>query len=274
MRIALIVCIAAAAACGGRAGAPDAESAESAAASTVGETPEYRTAADVRYYVNPSGYTDACLPGEPLEMSFRCYNAGTEDLDAPAVYAASRITLVDADGDVIEPDVQPLGVWDGPSVIPPGGTFSSTLDVAALFDGPPLGDYVVRWEVDGGEVRHPFVVREGAPYYLYRLANDVCHNEWGLHCYGEDGRMHSGLGREALAADVDLVGGLVELLDDTREAPIEGSEDATIADYYSWRVCDFAAILLVESEGLEGEEELRSPSPATRDRVIEELKLY
>ena len=271
MRIALIFCIAAAAACGGRPGAPEAESAETVAA---GATPEYRTAADVRYYVNPTGYTDACFPGDALEMSFRCYNAGTADLDGPAVYAASLVTLIDADGGVIEPEVQPLGLWDGPSVIPPGGTFSSTVNVAALFGGPPLGDYVVRWEVDGGEVRHPFVVREGAAYYLYRLANDTCYNAWGLHCYGEDGRMHSGLGRDALAAGADLTAGLVELLDDTREAPIEGSEDATIADYYGWRVCDFAAILLVEGEGLDGEEELRSVSPADRDKFIEELKLY
>ena len=271
MRIALIVCIGAAAACGGRAGEPGAESAETA---TVGETPEYRTAADVRYYVNPAGYTDACLPGDALEMSFRCYNAGNADLDAPEVYAASRITLIEADGDVIEPAVQLLGAWNGPSVIPPGGTFSSTLDVAALFGGPPLGDYVVRWEVDGGVVRQPLTVREGAAYYLYRLAHDVCYNEWGLHCYGEHGFLTSGLGREVLASDADLVGGLVELLDDTREAPIEGSEDATIADMYGWRVCDFAAILLVEGEGLEGEEELRAMSPATRDRLIEELKLY
>ncbi|UCH78897.1 MAG: hypothetical protein JSU81_02815 [Candidatus Coatesbacteria bacterium] len=271
MRIALIACAVAAAACGGRAGPPEAASAETVAA---GETPEYRTAADVRYYVDPVGYTDACLPGEALEMSFRCYNAGERDLAAPEVYGASRITLATASGDVLEPPTQPLGVYDGPAVIPPGGTFSSTVDVAALFGGPPLGEYVVQWEVDGGVVRHPLSVREGADYYLYRLANDLCHNAWGLHCYGEHGFMTSGLGREALAAEVDLVHGLVELLDDEREAFIEGSEDATIADYYGWRVCDFAAILLVESEGLQGKEKLRSPSPAARDQIIEELKFY
>jgi hypothetical protein len=271
MRIALIVCAVAAAACGGRAGAPEAESAETVA---VGKTPEYRTAADVRYYVNPVGYTDACLPGGSLEMEFRLYNAGEQDLAAPEVYGASRITLAAASGDILEPKTQPLGIYDGPSVIGPGGTFCSRVDVAALFGGPPVGEYVVQWEVDGGVVRHPLTVREGADYYLYRLAHDVCHNAWGLHCYGEHGFMTSGLGREALAAEVDLVPGLVELLDDTREAFIEGSEDATIADYYAWRICDFAAILLVEGEGLEGKEELRSPSPAERDRIIEELKLY
>ena len=256
--------------CGGRAETPEA----GAETGETAETGEYTTAANVSYYVRPRGYTDALRPGGDLELEFFCFNRGTTDHDGPGIYAASRITLITPGGRELEPDVQPLGIWNGRSVIAPGLSHATWLSVASLFGELPPGDYVVRWEVDGGEVRRPIHVLDGADYYLYRLAHDECHNAWGMHCYGEDGLMHSGLGRDALQECGDaLVPGLVELLDDTREAPIEGSEDATIADYYSWRVCDFAAILLVEIEGFPGDE-LRAVTPEERDPYIEQLKLY
>jgi len=256
--------------CGGRAEAPE-PTAEAAETAALGE---YTTAANVSYYVRPRGYTDALRPGGDLELEFFCYNRGTTDLDGPGVYAASRITLLTPDGGTLEPEVQPLGIWDGPSVIAPNQSQATWLSVTSLFGELDPGDYVVRWEVDGGEVRRPIAVLDGADYYLYRLARDECHNAWGMHCYGEDGLMHSGLGRDARQECGDaLVPGLVDLLDDKTDISIEGSEDATIGDYYSWRVCDFAAILLVDIEHLPSEK-LRARTPEERDPYIEGLKLY
>jgi hypothetical protein len=254
--------------CGGRAGAPEA-SAETAGTAVKG----YQSPAGVSYYVRPSGYTDALRPGGDLELEFFCFNRGTTDLDGPGVYAASRITLVTSGGKEVEPSLQPLGIWDGPSVIVPDQSHATWISVSGIFGDLEPGDYVVRWEVDGGEVRRPIHVLDGADYYLYRLAHDTCHNEWGMHIYGEDGYMHSGLGRDAMQECGDfLIPGLEELVRDKTEIFIEGSEDATIADMYAWRVCDFAAILLVEIEGLPSEK-LRARTPEERDEYIDNIKM-
>jgi hypothetical protein len=67
-----------------------------------------------------------------------------------------------------------------------------------------------------------------------------------------------------------MVPGLVGFLGGTREGFIEGSEDATIGSMYAWRVCDYAAIMLVEILG-QDPSGLRSMDAGVRDKRIAEL---
>jgi hypothetical protein len=233
----------------------------------------HATAAGVSYVVAPDGFTDAMRAGGELEVSFSCYNRGRDAIDGPTIYAESRILVATAGGKLVEPVTQPLGIWDGPSVIPAGGSFTSTVALGVLFPVLAPGDYVVRWEVDGGLATLPVKVLAEADYYLYRLQNDAAYNDWGMHVYGEDGTLGAGLAREAVALGQPLVPGLAHLTNDQREAPIVGSEDATIGAMYGWRVCDIAGILLNEIWGQQAGA-LRSRDPAERDKRLEELQLY
>jgi hypothetical protein len=237
---------------------------------------------DSGYYTTPDGvvysiyewrYTNAIRPGGELELCFQCYNLSADPVDGPTVFGESTLSLVRPDGLTVEPEVNPLGIWDGPAYIEPGNSFSFRIIITDLFDFTGLGDYVVRWDVAGGTVEYPVKVTDGPEYYLYRLENDNCYNEWGIHIYGEDGHLGSGLAREAVSLGDALVPGLFGLLDDTREGFIEGSEDATIASMYAWRVCDYAAIMLIEILG-QDPGDLTSMNLAVRDERLKELKTW
>jgi len=256
---AVILCVAA---CGTKAEAP---------AGFAEEGRPYATAEGVTYSITLWRYSSATRPGGELELTFQCYNRSAEGVDGPAVFADSTIYVVRPDGTLTKADPNPMGIWDGPGEIVPGSSHSVIIDVARLFGLDELGEYAVKWEVAGGAAEFPVRVMDGPPYYLYRLDTDACYNAWGLHIYGEDGHIASGLGREAVALGDAMVPGLAARLDDRREGFIEGSEDATIASIYGWRVCDYAAIMLVEILG-EDAGDLRSEDPAARDRRIEELK--
>jgi hypothetical protein len=237
---------------------------------------------DSGYYTTPDGavysiyewrYTNAIRPGDELELCFQCYNLSNDPVDGPAVFGESTLSSVRPDGSTVEPEVNPLGIWDGPAYIQPGNSFSFQIIMTDLFDFTGFGDYVVRWDVAGGTVDYGIKVMDGPAYYLYRLENDNCYNDWGIHIYGEDGYLGSGLAREAVALGDPLVPGLFGLLGDTREGFIEGSEDATIESMYAWRVRDYAAIMLVEILGRDPGG-LTSMDPAARDERIEELETW
>jgi hypothetical protein len=233
----------------------------------------YNTPEGVNYSISEWRYTNAIRPGGELELYLQCYNKSTEPVDGPTVFGDSTLSLVLPDGSTVEPEVNPLGIWDGPADIVPGSSHGVRIIITELFDFGEFGDYVVRWDVDGGTVEYPVKVMDGPEYYLYRLGNDECYNAWGIHIYGEDGHLATGLAREAVALGDAMVPGLVGFLGDTREGFIEGSEDATIADIYGWRVCDYAAIMLVEILG-QDPGALTSMDPAARDERIDELKTW
>lgn len=250
------------AACGTKAEAPAASAEEGRA---------YETADGVAYSIMLWRYSNATRPGGDLELMFHCYNRSPESVDGMKVFGDSTVSVTRPDGTSTAADPNPMGIWDGPAEIAPGSSHGVIIDVARLFGLDELGEYTVTWEVAGGEARFPVRVMDGPPYYLYRLDTDTCYNAWGLHLYGLDGYMGSGLGREAVALGEAMVPGLAARLDDRREGFIEGSEDATIASMYGWRVCDYAAIMLVEILG-EDAGDLRSEDPAARDRRIAALK--
>lgn len=233
----------------------------------------YETPGGVSYSIYEWLYTNAIRPGGELELYLQCYNKSNEPVDGPTVFGESGLSLIHPDGSTAEPAVNPLGIWDGPADIVPGNSYGVWIIITDLFDFGELGDYVVRWDVAGGTVEYPVKVMDGPEYYLYRLGNDVCYNEWGIHIYGENGHLGNGLAREAVALGDAMVPGLVGFLGDTREGFIEGSEDATIASIYGWRVCDYAAIILVEILG-QDPGDLTSMDPAARDERIEELKTW
>jgi hypothetical protein len=240
---------------------------------SAGEPVSYTTPDGVVYSIYEWRYTDAVRPGGELELSFQCYNLSADRVDGPTVFGESTMSLVRPGGLTVEPGFNPLGIWDGPSYIQPGNSFSFQLIITDLFDFTDLGDYVVRWDVAGGTVEYPVKVMDGPAYYLYRLENDNCYNDWGIHMYGEDGYLGSGLAREAVALGGAMVPGLVGFLDDTGEGFIEGSEDATIEFMYAWRVRDYAGIMLVEILG-QDPGGLTSMDPAARDERIEELETW
>jgi hypothetical protein len=230
----------------------------------------YTTPDGVNYSISEWRYTNAIRPGGELELYFQCYNKSDVPVDGPTVFGESGLSLVYSDGSTIEPVVNPLGIWDGPADILPGKSRGMLIIITDLFDFNGLGDYIVRWDVAGGTVGYGIKVMDGPAYYLYRLENDNCYNEWGIHMYGEDGYLASGLAREAVALGDAMVPGLVGFLGGTREGFIEGSEDATIGSMYAWRVCDYAAIMLVEILG-QDPSGLRSMDAGVRDKRIAEL---
>jgi hypothetical protein len=62
--------------------------------------------------------------------------------------------------------------------------------------------------------------------------------------------------------------GLIELLKDTKPAPVWGSEDYTEYLLYKYRVCDYALFYLMK---IDGDEKFIMPqSPEERDRIIKE----
>jgi len=233
----------------------------------------YKTPDGVNYSIYPWRYTNAIRPGGELKLCFQCYNKSESAVAGPAVFRDSTLSLAFPDGSTAEPAVNPFGTYDGPADIVPGGSHGVHIIVTDLFDFDELGDYVVRWGVAGGTPEYTVKVMDGPEYYLYRLKNDACYNEWGIHLYGEDGYLGTGLAREAVALGATMVPCLVALLDDTREGFIEGSEDATIASMYAWRVRDCAAIMLVEILG-QDPGALRSMDPAARDQRVDELKTW
>jgi hypothetical protein len=237
------------------------------------EAASYETPGGVNYSIYEWRYTNAIRPGGELELYFQCYNKSAEPVDGPTVFGESGLSLVRPDGSTVEPKVNPLGIWDGPADIVPGSSYGVLIIITDLFDFNELSDYAVRWDVAGGTAEYLVKVMDGPEYYLYRLGNDVCYNGWGIHIFGEDGYLGSGLAREAVALGDTMVAGLVGFLSDTREGFIEGSEDATIASIYGWRVCDYAAIMLVEILG-QDPGGLTSMDPAVRDERIEELKTW
>jgi hypothetical protein len=95
------------------------------------------------------------------------------------------------------------------------------------------------------------------------LKSSETFNIWGLpHLYWED----------AAKAVIELGGAarppLIQLLNDTRDAPVWGSEEVAEYRQYQYRVRDYAWALLVAIRG----ERLTVPTdPAARDRLIAEL---
>ena len=226
------------------------------------------------FSIYPWRYTNVLRPGDSLELVFQCYNKSSQPIDGAKVFRESLLVLHYPDQTVVQSDEEFLGIWQKAGTIEPGASYGPPVDIAKLFAMKELGEYSAEWEVGGYELVYPLMVMEGTDYFLYRLKNDTCYNDWGLHMYGEDGVYSSKcLAGEAIALGTAIVPGLQVFLGDTREAFIEGSEDATIASMYAWRVCDFAAIMLIEILKQEPGG-IRSMDPAVRDKRIEELNQW
>ncbi len=221
---------------------------------------DYITDDDVRFSIYLWRYSNAIKPGEELELVFQCYNTSDAPLDGPAVFGESRLSLRRPDGTVVEAEANPLGIWRTTPIIEAGKSYGPPIDISQVFELTELGDYVLRWDVAGGTAEFPVRILDGPDYYVYRLGNDECYNGWGIHIYGMDGHLASGLARETVALGDVMVPRLVNFLDDDREGFIEGSEDATIGSMYAWRVCDYAAIMIIEITGQEPGD-IRSQEP-------------
>lgn len=81
-----------------------------------------------------------------------------------------------------------------------------------------------------------------AHIYAEALRRNVFFNAWGLPGYqlSDTSAAFASLGGAAVAA-------LLPLLDDRREAPLSGSQDATTSKSYGNRVCDYAWILACDA---------------------------
>ncbi|MCP4229894.1 MAG: hypothetical protein GY771_07060 [bacterium] len=234
---------------------------------------DYITDDGVRYSIYLWRYSNAIKPDEELEIVFQCYNTSDAPLDGPAVFGESKLSLERSDGTVVEAEANPLGVWRTSPIIEPGKSYGPPIDISQIFELTELGDYVVRWDVAGGTAEFPIRIMEGPDYYIYRLGNDGCYNGWGIHIYGMDGHLASGLARETIALGDVMVPLLAKFLADDRGGFIEGSEDATIGSMFAGRVGDYAAIMIIEITG-QDPGDIRSQKPTERDVRIDELKQW
>ncbi len=242
--------------------------------STESEAPkDYITDDDVRYSIYLWRYSNAIKPGDELELTFQCYNTSDAPVDGPAVFGESKLSLQLPDGTVLEAEANPLGIWRTATTIEPGKSYGPPIDITQIFELTELGDYVLQWDVAGGTAEFPIRVMDGPDYYAYRLGNDVCYNGWGIHIYGMDGHLSSGLARETVALGDVMVPKLAKFLGDEREGFIEGSEDATIGSMFAWRICDYAAIMIIEITG-QDPGDILSQEPKARDVRIDELKRW
>jgi hypothetical protein len=233
------------------------------------DTPE-----GILFSIYPWRYTNALRPGDSLELVFQCYNKSSQPVDGAKIFRESLLVLHYPDKTVVQSDEEFLGIWQKAGTIEPGASYGPPVDIAKLFAMKELGEYSAEWEVGEYELVYPLKVMEGTDYFLYRLKNDTCYNDWSLHMYGEDGIYSSkSLAGEAIALGNAMVPGLQGFLGDTREAFVEGSEDATIASMYGWRVCDFAAIMLIEILKQEPGG-IRSTDTMMRDKRITELEQW
>lgn len=81
-----------------------------------------------------------------------------------------------------------------------------------------------------------------AHIYAETLRRNIFFNAWGLPGYqlSDTSAAFASLGEAAVAV-------LLPLLDDRREAPLSGSQDATTSRSYGNRVCDYAWILACDA---------------------------
>jgi hypothetical protein len=107
-------------------------------------------------------------------------------------------------------------------------------------------------------------VQKRVDTYIDTLTNNVFYNAWGVPGYHltDTARALIGLGAAAVPP-------LKALLDDEREAPLSGSQDATTSKMYGNRVCDYAWLFICEIKGWRCQ---YGREPAERDEAREMTK--
>jgi hypothetical protein len=106
--------------------------------------------------------------------------------------------------------------------------------------------------------------RERAHIYADALAASIEFNAWGVPGY-----QLTDTSAALIATGRDGITALQPLLDDPREAPLSGSQDATTSAMYANRICDYAWVLISE---ILGRPYVYAQDPAERDRQIAELR--
>lgn len=106
--------------------------------------------------------------------------------------------------------------------------------------------------------------RDKALIYAGQLAGNTFFNSWGVPGY-----QLTDTSAALIATGRDGIAALQPLLDDTREAPLSGSQDATTSAMYANRICDYAWVLISE---ILGRPYIYAQDPAERDRQIAELR--
>jgi hypothetical protein len=114
------------------------------------------------------------------------------------------------------------------------------------------------------DVYRALPARVRARIYAEALADNLYFNAWGVPGYQltETSAALISIGEAGIAA-------LRPLLDDMREAPLSGSQDATTSAMYANRICDYAWVLINE---ILGRPYVYTQEPAKRDRQIAELR--
>lgn len=96
-----------------------------------------------------------------------------------------------------------------------------------------------------------------------KFRNTKYFNAWGLpHLYWEEPA------KALIEGGRNAVPLLMQLLRETREAPVWGSEEAGEYKKYKYRVCDYAMAMILEIQGKKGEIPVK---PEDRDRIIQSL---
>ncbi|MCX7021216.1 MAG: hypothetical protein NTW26_02875 [bacterium] len=218
--------------------------------------------------------TPVIEPDGSLWLGFTATNPTDRTVTADSFWGGCLLTLTaPSDGTQTVGGLSVQGADGTVRDMEPAGTSTAVVDAGEIFDFTETGPHLLRWDSPLGTMEYVIRVLAGLDYLLYRLANDVTYNEWGLYLYGEDGIFLSGSLAERVTAGGDsAVGGLAAFLDDEKECFIEGSEEATLGSMYAHRVKDYAAIMLARILGV-GVPELRSMDPAVRDAGIAKVRL-
>jgi hypothetical protein len=104
-----------------------------------------------------------------------------------------------------------------------------------------------------------------ASVYVAALRNAELANIWGM-----PGELDAPAGQHLVAIGAKAVAGLVSLLDDRRQVPYGGSEEATVGNSYKYRVKDFAAFFIHRILGVAY---VLRKTPQERDAEIDRLRI-
>jgi hypothetical protein len=119
----------------------------------------------------------------------------------------------------------------------------------------------------GGPEFDQISARTKAAIFCSALATQVYLNDWG---YLDPNEPYDGEEARFLLEQGDAARScLVRLLDDSRPAPLFGSEEATMSHTFQYRRCDFAYRYLSQILGLKP---TFDPDPKRRDADITQLK--
>jgi len=229
------------------------------------------------YWYQPTVF----LYGQPVLFEFHYHNTGPygyppqDPLDVAPFLRARPLDAKLPNGEWVAPDPDIFAYVDTPTMVPPGHYYAALIDLTKFIGTNEIGAYEIVWGThETGSFGGGFEIRGPSVYYPRQLEVNYNPERWGLASYGETGDVGDGSAKEVINLGPVMVEPLIPLLANTNKyGCYDWPDPKDPFQFYGWRVCDFAGIILAEIWG-QPPGALRSRDPAERDKRLDELRLY